>query len=134
VTSFSAGEWINSETYLYGVDLFNNGYWWECHEQWEAIWKFIGSDSREGRFLQGLVQIAAACLRQFMGTDKRGWTLAVKGLERIKEFEGEIVLGVHVDKFSNLLRDRFDVQAGRTPYIELEFPSCELEVPGRLSG
>ena len=39
---FTAEEWRDCEHYLYGVDLFNQGYWWEAHEAWEAVWLAAG--------------------------------------------------------------------------------------------
>src|SRR5688572_14667769 len=26
------------ETYLWGIQLFNHGYYWEAHEVWEQVW------------------------------------------------------------------------------------------------
>jgi len=27
-----------SETYRYAIDLYNAGFWWEAHEEWESLW------------------------------------------------------------------------------------------------
>src|SRR3989441_5753773 len=35
---FMPEEWWDSEWYLYGIDLYNYGYWWECHEVFEGLW------------------------------------------------------------------------------------------------
>jgi len=115
-----------SETYLYGVDLFNYAYWWECHEQWEAIWKFVGSETYEGRFLQGLVQVAAAQLRHFMGSHDSGAALAFKGLERLRDSEDDIFLGIVVSSFMNATREHFDDPNLPPPTIDLSFPSCTV--------
>lgn len=128
VDSFSATTWTASEVYLYGVDLFNYAYWWECHEQWEAIWKFTGPDSYEGRFLQGIVQIAAANLRKFMGSHDSGAALARKGIARLKEFEDDIFLGIDVASFIQLTQKHFDDALLPAPIIDLQFPSCTVEL------
>lgn len=60
--------WRECETYLYAIDLFNEAYWWESHEALEALWKGSGPQSPVGRFLQGLIQLAAACLKRRAGS------------------------------------------------------------------
>ena len=57
---FTPEEWWDSEWYLYGIDLYNHGYWWECHEVFEGLWHAVGPDSPQGQFLQALIQVAAA--------------------------------------------------------------------------
>ncbi|MEE8311574.1 MAG: DUF309 domain-containing protein [Candidatus Binatia bacterium] len=59
--------WRECESYLYAVDLFNEAYWWESHEVLEALWKGSGARSSVGQFLQGLIQLAAACLKRRAG-------------------------------------------------------------------
>jgi len=61
-------QWRRCEEYLAGVDLFNAAYLWEAHEAWEAVWHAAGHDTSVGRFLQGLIQIAAALLHHHRGT------------------------------------------------------------------
>ena len=92
--------WRESETYLYGIDLFNFAYWWECHEELESLWHTVGHDSEQGLFLQGIVQIAAANLRRFMEPDdqKAGLSLMEKGLEKLRDFSG-VYMGVDVQRF-----------------------------------
>ncbi|MEX1040060.1 MAG: DUF309 domain-containing protein [Pirellulaceae bacterium] len=50
---------LEREEFLQGVDLFNHGYYWESHEQWELIWKAIGQRGTMGCFLKGLIKLAA---------------------------------------------------------------------------
>ena len=54
--------WLTNEAYLYGVDLYNHGYWWEAHECWEAAW-YTTKDEAICHLLQGLIQLAAAWLK-----------------------------------------------------------------------
>ena len=42
------------------LDLFNHGYYWEAHEEWERLWRVSGQDSLPGRFLKGLIKLSAA--------------------------------------------------------------------------
>lgn len=48
------------EPYLFGLDLFNHGYYWEAHEAWEALWHAAGRRGPPGDFLKGLIKLAAA--------------------------------------------------------------------------
>lgn len=127
VTEFSASTWAVSEIYLYGVDLFNFAYWWECHEQWEAIWKFTGPESYEGRFLQGMVQVAAANLRNFMGSHDSGAALAQKGLSRLRDFEDDIFMGIDVAAFIKSTDGHFANPSQPYPLIDIHFPACSID-------
>ena len=35
----AAGVSLNSNIFLWGLDLFNHGYYWEAHEAWEGLWQ-----------------------------------------------------------------------------------------------
>ena len=52
--------WRTCRAYLYGVDLFNHGYYWEAHEAWEGLWHTCGRTGPTGWFLKGLIKLAAA--------------------------------------------------------------------------
>jgi uncharacterized protein len=52
--------WQTCRAYLYGVDLFNHGYYWEAHEAWEGLWRACGRTSPTSWFLKGLIKLAAA--------------------------------------------------------------------------
>ena len=44
----------------WAIDLFNNGYYWESHEAWEAIWEALGRVGTQADFVKGLIKLAAA--------------------------------------------------------------------------
>lgn len=77
-------EWRANEEYLFGVDLYNNAYWWEAHEAWENVWNTTDKDSPYGQYLQGLIQVAAAFIkwhsRERGGVEK----LFAIGISRLK--------------------------------------------------
>ncbi len=52
--------WSECEPYLYGLDLFNRGYYWEAHEAWEGLWQACGRHGPVADFLHGLIHLAAA--------------------------------------------------------------------------
>lgn len=65
-------KWMQIDSYLYGVDLFNHGFWWEAHEAWENVWMTTPKTDQEGMYLQGLIQFSAALLKLYGGS-KRGF-------------------------------------------------------------
>lgn len=54
--------WRAHEDYLFGIDLYNAGYFWEAHVWWEAIW-IATPHGLERDFIQGLIKLAAANLK-----------------------------------------------------------------------
>lgn len=52
--------WGENRNYLLAIDLFNYGYYWESHEEWERLWRACPPESLVSRFLKGLVKLAAA--------------------------------------------------------------------------
>ena len=55
----------HQDFYEEGIDLFNQGRFFECHEAWEEIWK--RSDGELKLFYQGLIQAAVAILHAQRG-------------------------------------------------------------------
>jgi hypothetical protein len=49
--------------WLYALELFNEGFYWESHEAWEAFWHALGRTTSEAQFVQGLIHLAAACVK-----------------------------------------------------------------------
>ena len=44
--------------YLRGLEAFNSEHFYEAHEHWEEVW--LETSDPDKRFLQGLIQVAAA--------------------------------------------------------------------------
>ncbi len=63
VRNLNEAPWHRCPEYLYGLDLFNAGYWWECHEALENLWLAAGLGSPAGHALQAIIQCAAAHLK-----------------------------------------------------------------------
>ncbi len=59
----TAETWAENRSYLLGLDYFNFGYYWEAHDEWDRLWRASGPDTIVGRFLKGLVKLAAAGLK-----------------------------------------------------------------------
>ena len=79
--------WQESPEYLYGIDLFNHGYYWEAHEAWEALWLAAGRHGSVADFLKGLIKLAAAGVKAREGNPR--------GVQRHGLRAIELLCGVH---------------------------------------
>jgi hypothetical protein len=59
--------WCESIDYLHGLDLFNNGFYWEAHEAWEGLWHAAGRRGPTADFLKALIKLAAAGVKHLEG-------------------------------------------------------------------
>lgn len=75
--------WSDMDDYLYGVDLYNQWYWWEAHEAWEGIWQQSDKSGVQGRFLQGLIQVSASHLKRHMQQAEGVRRLLARGREHL---------------------------------------------------
>jgi hypothetical protein len=66
-----------------GVELFNAGRFYECHEAFEEIWRSTAPEPRE--LFQGLIQVAVG-LHHFLVNGRRGAARRVlgRGLRRLE--------------------------------------------------
>ena len=55
------------EEYLWGIQLFNRGYYWEAHETWEQVWHACGQKGPAADYLKGLIKLAAAGVKSREG-------------------------------------------------------------------
>lgn len=78
-------KWRENEAYLYGLDLFNHHFFYEAHEVWEEIWIKVGKKTTQGKFLQALIQLAAAKLKILMGEPSPAKRLNLKAKELFQD-------------------------------------------------
>lgn len=55
--------------WLYGLKLFDAGFWWEAHEVWEVVWMNARPNSAERAMTQAVIQLANAALKREMGAE-----------------------------------------------------------------
>lgn len=65
-----ASDWKHSSDYLFGIDLFNHGFYWEAHETWEQLWIDFGRTGLDANFIKGLIKLAAAGVKAREGRPK----------------------------------------------------------------
>ena len=51
---------LSSDAFLWGLDLFNHGYYWEAHEAWEGLWQVADRDGPLRVLFKGLILLSAA--------------------------------------------------------------------------
>ena len=51
---------LGSDVFLWGLDLFNHGYYWEAHEAWEGLWQVADRDGPFRMLFKGLILLSAA--------------------------------------------------------------------------
>jgi hypothetical protein len=115
LASFAAADWQSCDEYLYGIDLFNHGYWWEAHEALEAVWVAAGRQTETGLFVQGLILIAVAHLKMFQGFNDVGRRMAEEGLDKMKHAQGNY-LCIDVAALRNAVKSWCSGN-GQTPVI-----------------
>lgn len=98
VSPFSTDNWRECETYLWGIDLFNNGYYWEAHEAWEAVWHTAGRRGVVADFCKALIKLAAAGVKAREGRPEGVKRHAL----RAKELIDSIAAKVGGDQFMGL--------------------------------
>lgn len=123
LSQFTPDDWFNCEPYLYGIDLFNNGYWWEAHEAWEGVWLAAGDRSTPcGIFVQGLIQLAAAQLKRIIGSKQGAQSLTLAGCEKLAVADG-VFLGIDVARLIGESQQCLREDKNEFPQILLALPS-----------
>ena len=113
--------WQTNEQYLYGVDLYNAGYWWESHEAFESLWRAAEAKSSCRDFLQGLIKISGAFLKWHLKKKKGLDYLYLGALEHLKRVEADysfymgIDLMEHVKKLNKHFSRIINVEKWRDP-------------------
>ncbi len=105
--------WADNRTFLLALDYFNSGYYWEAHEEWERLWRVSGPESTVGRFLRGLIKLAAA------GVKVREYS--IHGVRRHAASAGEVFADVAAevgtDRFCGLEFTTLQFAADRAAQI-----------------
>ena len=114
-------EWRKNGTYLYGIDLYNYAYWWECHEHLEGLWHLTGHQGSEAAFLQGVIQGAAANLQRHRGLRDGARRLAGEAMQRLESVGAPRFMGVELSPLREAI-EAYHLQGTRElpPLIVLE--------------
>ncbi len=115
---FPTTRWQTSEEYLYGIDLYNYAYWWECREVFEGLWHTAGHNTEQGNFFQALIQLAAANLKRFTGNHRAAGSLVTSGIVRLQQIP-TLYMGIDVARLTKDFRQQVVGSDFRVPLIRL---------------
>lgn len=82
--------------FLKGVDEFNRGLFYQCHETLEEIW--LEDHGPEREFYQGLIQVAAGYFKWEQEVPRGAVKLLRAGIERLRPYR-PVCRGVRVAEF-----------------------------------
>lgn len=117
----------------WGLDLFNEGYYWESHECWESIWEALGRRGTSADFCKGLIKLAAACVKAREGN--------LEGVTRHLARAQQLLMGVALESaelgsaaaaalaFAQGLSTKPDSLLDTSPNPVIRIVDC-LELPG----
>ena len=88
--------WQACPSYLYGLDLFNHGYYWEAHETWEALWHACKRTGPLADFLKALIKLAAAGVKAGEGKLVGVKTHATRAVDLWRRLAEAVPEGKHV--------------------------------------
>src|SRR5262245_13629335 len=92
--------WAASRPYLFGIDLFNHGFYWEAHEVWEGLWHACGRSGTTADFLKGLIQMTAAGVKVRQGVPRGVASLGAGAVELFQKVLDD--LGAGRDRYLGL--------------------------------
>ena len=93
-------DWRTCRDYLYGIDLFNHGFYWEAHEAWEGLWVACGRRGAIATYLQALISLAAAGLKARSGNARGMRANAAKAARLFEAVAG--LPGFHGTRYMGL--------------------------------
>jgi predicted metal-dependent hydrolase len=80
--------------FIKGIEEFNSGLYFECHETLEEIW--LEEHGEERKFYQGIIQIAAGYYKLEQGVPVGALKLWRMGIDKLQLY-CPVYLGVNVD-------------------------------------
>ena len=131
-TPIRGDDWQGNEEFLYGIDLFNLGFWWESHEALEGLWHVSGRRSPVGHCLQTVIQCAAAHLQAELGRARGGEALLRRARVHAAS-AGETRLGLDLDALLRATRDFVHDPTGPAARLRLAWPDGGEADPSRAS-
>ena len=126
--------WESCEAYRLGVELFNQGYYWEAHEAWEQVWRTMGKHTHEGQFIQGLIKVSAAAIKIRQGHSKAARSLLTQSSQHFQKVISKHTEtnagGLHLKVLERWCRDFrdevADIQANPDLPLETVLPPLQL--------
>jgi hypothetical protein len=113
-------DWRQCDEYLFGIDLLNARYWWECHEVLEGLWHASGLGTPAGHALQAVIQCSAAHLKAESHCPKGAYRLLDRSLRHAR-WSGLDVLGLDLERLVMDTRTFLTVEGAAPAQVDLRF-------------
>ena len=103
--------WQESRPYLFGIDLFNGGFYWESHVAWESLWLACGRKGVVADFLKGLIKLAAAGVKSLEGKPEGVKSHSCRAAELWREVrssmgkEHELFMGLRIGELIGVMEE-----------------------------
>jgi uncharacterized protein len=110
-----------------GVQLFNQGNFFEAHEVWEQQWKI--AEGVEKIFYQGIIQAAVALLHLQRGNYAGATSVYLKSSLKLAPFPA-IWMGIELGKFRSKLKRYFTVLRAS----DARCGNCQPVEAGQIAG
>lgn len=94
------------QSFQQGIDLFNEGKFFECHEAWEEVWKRSQGEAK--LFYQGIIQAAVAILHAQRGNLNGAASMYAKASSKLDHLPSQH-MGLALGELRDSLRDFFAV-------------------------
>jgi predicted metal-dependent hydrolase len=88
--------------FIKGIDQFNQGLFFECHETLEEIW--LEEHGEDRKFYQGIIQIAAGYFKLEQGVPAGAIKLWHTGLEKLEPY-APVYFGIDVESFVRAVKE-----------------------------
>ena len=108
---------ILPEEFLRGVELFNDGKFFQCHEAWETVW--LQAEGTDREFLHAMIQAAAALVHAQRGNWKGAQSVGRRAIGKLAALP-ETVMRINTINF------RLSLEAVLSQ-TEISFPQIELQ-------
>ena len=95
--------------FIKGIDEFNQGLFFECHETLEEIWLEDHGDDR--KFYQAIIQIAAGYFKLEQGVPAGAIKLWRTGLEKLEPYR-PVYLGINADALGSAVKEHLQQLEG----------------------
>jgi predicted metal-dependent hydrolase len=106
--------------FLKGIDEFNEGLFFECHETLEEIW--LEDHGEDRKFYQGLIQVAAGYFKLQQNVPAGALKLWRTGIDKLEPYRPAF-LGIDVDALIEAVnRDLRDLDRAQPPALDAFIP------------
>ncbi len=105
------------EPYLRGIELFNRGEFFNCHDAWEELWLEVGPP--RANFLKGLIQASVALYHLDAGNLKGAMKLYEGQKIYLSPYRPKM-MGLEIDPFLNGMDKAFAEALSGKPNVKLD--------------